>query len=84
VVVDLEPLHGVDVRDVPPGLDLLVLVDAVDECRELAVRARGYLDPHLRDCLGRRQTGLFLRLLGDRIVDPLLRLLVELGHEARA
>ena len=41
----------------------------------------GHLDPHLRHRLGGRQMGLFLRLLGDRILDPLLGLLVELGHE---
>ncbi len=84
VVVDLEALDRVHVRDVPPRLDLRVLVDPVDERRELAVRARRHLDPHLRDRLGGRQTGLFLRLLGDRILDPLLGLLVELGHESRA
>ena len=84
VVVDLEALDRVHVRDVPPGFHLVVLVDPLHECRELAVRARRDLDPHLRDRLGGRQAGLFLRLFGDRILDPLLGLLVELGHECRA
>ena len=63
VVVDLEALDCVDVRDVPPGLHLRVLVDALDERRELAIRPRRHLDPHLRHRLGGRQMGLFLRLI---------------------
>jgi hypothetical protein len=63
VVVDLEALDCVDVRDVPPRLHLRVLVDALDERRELAIRPRRHLDPHLRHRLSGRQMGLFLRLL---------------------
>ena len=63
-------------------LDLLVLVDPVDERGELAVRARRHVDAHLRDRFARRQAGLSLGLLGDRLVDALLGLGVELDTKA--
>src|SRR5262249_50066824 len=77
VVVDLQAEDGVDVADVPPALELVVAVDALENLPELAVAALGDADPHLRDGLRRRQPGLALRLLGDGLVDPLLDLLVD-------
>ena len=48
VVVDLHPRDRVHVGDVPPALQLVVTVDAVDHRPELAVRAHRYADAHLR------------------------------------
>jgi hypothetical protein len=80
VVVDRETLDGVHIRDVPPALDLLVRVDALDQRRELTVAARRDVDADLGDRLGGREPRLALGLLRDRLVDPLLRFLVELGQ----
>ena len=43
----------VDVRDVPPGLDLRVGVDALEHAPELPVSAGGHAQLHRRDRLGR-------------------------------
>ena len=69
VVVDLHPGDGVHVRDVPPGLELVVAVDAADHAAELLVAADGHVDPHPRDRLGGRQPGLALGLRRDRVDD---------------
>ena len=68
VVVDLETGHGVDVRDVPPALQLVVAVHAPDQPAELLVAAHRDVDPHARDRLGGREPGLALGFDGDR--DP--------------
>ena len=81
VVVDLHPSDRVDVRDVPPGLQLLVLVDPFEQRPKLAVPARRNLEPHPLHGLGGRQPGVFLGLLGDRLLDPFLRFFVE-RHQA--
>ena len=60
VVVDLHAHDGVDVRDVPPRLQLLVVVDALDQRAQLAVAAHRHVDPHLLDRLGGRQPRLAL------------------------
>ena len=67
----------VDVRDVPPALELVVGVDALDQRPELAVAAHRDVDPHPRDRLGGRQARLVLGLGVDRLLDPLRCLLVE-------
>ena len=77
VVVDLHPGDRVDVRDVPPALELVVGVDALDQRAELAVAADRDVDLHPRDRLGGRQAGLVLGLGVDRLLDPLGGLLVE-------
>jgi hypothetical protein len=77
VVVDLHTHACVDVRGVPPGLQLLVLVDALDERAELSVAAHGDVDPHLLDGLSRSQSGLALSLRRNRLVDSVFGLLVE-------
>ena len=48
VVVDPEPLDRVHVRDVPPRLQAVVGVDALEQRAQLAVPLRRNLDPHLR------------------------------------
>ena len=82
VVVDPHPHDRVHVRDVPPALQLLVLVHPLEQLAELAVAAHRQVDVHLLDRLRRRQARLAHRLLGDRLVDPLLSLLVEI-HQVR-
>ncbi len=77
VVVDLHPRDRVDVRDVPPALELVVGVDALDDRAQLAVAALGDVDPHPRDRLGRREARLLLGLGRDRLLDPVLDLVVE-------
>ena len=84
MVVDPEALDRVDVGDVPPGLEPVVGVDALEHRAQLAVPLRRHLDPHLRGRLGRREAHFALGLLGDRLVDALAELLVELRHGARA
>ena len=79
VVVDLEAHGGVDVGDVPPALELVVAVHALDHLRELAVAALGHADPHLRDRVLRAEPRLALGLGRDRVVDDLLRLGIEAG-----
>ena len=77
VVVDLEPHGGVHVRHMPPALELVVGVRPLDQRPQLAVAPGGDVDSHLGDGLRRRQSGLPLRLVRDRLLDPLLGLLVE-------
>jgi hypothetical protein len=48
VVVDLHPDDGVHVRHVPPTLELVVRVDALDQRAQFAVAAHGDVDPHPR------------------------------------
>ena len=78
VVVDLHPRDRVDVRDVPPALELVVGVDALDQRPELAVAADRHVDLHPRDRFGGRQAGLVLGLGVDRLLDALGCLLVEI------
>ena len=56
VVVDLEAEDGVDVRDVPPRLDLWVRVDVLEDASELAVPAGGESQVHRRDRLRGRES----------------------------
>ena len=77
VVVDPHAHGRVHVRDVPPGLQPAVGVDALEQRAELPVRALGRVDAHRVDGLRGRQPRLALGLVRDRLVDPLLRLLVE-------
>ena len=62
------------------ALHLLVVVDALEQLPQLAVAAHGQVDPHLLDRLRRGEPRLADGLLRDRLVDPLLGLLVEVGH----
>jgi len=80
VVVDLQPHDRVDVRDVPPALQLAIGVDAVDQLAELVVAADGDVDPHRLDGLCGREARLALGLRRDRVLDPLLGLLVHDGE----
>ena len=82
VVVDLHPRDRVDVRDVPPGLQLGVVVRAVEHAPQLAVAALGEADAHAGDRLGRREPRLADGLGRDGAVDALLDLGVERGHRA--
>ena len=84
VVVDLHPRDRVHVRDVPPALELVVGVDALDQRAELAVAADRDVDPHPRDRLGRRQARLALGLGVDRLLDPLARGLGRCRPSARS
>ena len=77
VVVDLHARDRVHVRDVPPALELLVLVHALDQRPELAVAAHRHVDPHALDRLGGREPALLLGLRGDGLVDPVGGLLVR-------
>jgi hypothetical protein len=77
MVVDLEALDRVHVRHVPPAFELIVGVDALEQRRQLAVRARRYVDLYLRDRFGRGEARLALGLVGDRLVDSLLRLGIQ-------
>ena len=77
VVVDRHPRDGVDVRDVPPALELVVGVDALDQRPELAVAAHRDVDLHPRDGLGGREACLVLGFGVDRLLDPLRCLLVD-------
>jgi hypothetical protein len=80
VVVDLHPHDRVDVRDVPPALQLLVLVDALEQLAELPVAADREVDVHLLDRLRRAQACLADRLSRDGLVDSLLGLLVQIHY----
>ena len=80
VVVDLHAGDGVDVRDVPPGFELGVVVGAVEDATELAVAALGKADAHAGDRLGRREARLADRLGRDGAFDALLDLGVERRH----
>ena len=80
VVVDLHAHDRVDVRDVPPALQLAIGVDAVDQLAELVVAADGDVDPHRLDGLCGREARLALGLRRDRVLDPLLGLLVHDGE----
>ena len=80
VVVDLHPHDRVHVRDVPPALQLLVLVHALEQLPQLAVAAHRQVDVHLLDRLRRRQPRLADGLLRDRLLDAVLGLLVEIAH----
>jgi hypothetical protein len=77
VVIDAEPRHRVHVCDVPPRLQLVVGVDALEDPPQLPVAPDGDVQSHLRDGLGRRQAGLSLGLGRDRLFDSLLGLAVE-------
>src|SRR5207247_8472207 len=77
VVVDPEPRDGVDVRRVPPALELRVVVDALEDAAELAIAAHRHVDPHLRDRLLRGQARLALGFGRDGLLDPFLGLGVE-------
>ena len=74
-----EPDDRVDVRDVPPALELGVGVGALEHAAELAVSAVGKPDPHVLDRLGRREPRLADGVRGGRLLDPCLGLRVE-GH----
>ncbi len=63
VVVDLHPGDGVHVRDVPPRVQLLVAIDALEQRAQLPVPAGRNVDVHPLDDLGRRQAGVSLGLL---------------------
>ena len=84
VVVDLHAHDRVHVRGVPPRLQLLVLVHPLEQLAQLAVAANRQVDVHLLDRLRRSQARLAHRLLGDRLVDPLLGLLVEIHRGANS
>ena len=77
VVVDLEPRERVDVRHVPPALQLPVGIDALEQRAQLAVPPRGHVDPHARDGLGRRQARFPLGLDRDGLRDAVLGRPVE-------
>jgi hypothetical protein len=77
VVVDLHAGDRIHVRDVPPALQLLVLVHALDQCPQFAVPAHGDVDLHALDRLAGREPDLLLGLLGDRLVDPFCCLFVH-------
>ena len=77
VVVDLEPDDGVDVRDVPPALELAVRVRALEDAAELAVAAVGQPDPHVLDRLGGGEARLPDGVGRRGLVDPGLGLRVE-------
>ncbi len=77
VVVDLHPRDGVDVRDVPPRLQLRVVVGAVEDAAQLAVAALGEADAHPGDRLGRGEARLADGLGRDRALDAVLDLGVE-------
>src|SRR4029077_12016253 len=77
VVVDRHPRDRVDVRDVPPALDLIVRVDAFDQRPELAIAAHRDVDLHARDRLGRGEPYLVLGLGVYWLLDALRGLLVE-------
>ena len=83
VVVDTEALDRVHIRDVPPGLQAVVGVDALQQRAQLRVPLRRHLDPHLRRGLGGREARLTLGFLRNRLVDALLELVVQLRHAAR-
>ena len=51
VVVDLHAEDGVDIRRVPPALELPVAVDAFEQRPQLPVPADRHVDPHLLDGL---------------------------------
>ncbi len=67
VVVDLEARDRVHIRDVPPGLHLVVAVDAADHPAERLVPPDGHVDPHPRDRLDGGEANLALCLGRDRI-----------------
>jgi hypothetical protein len=81
VVVDLHAHDRVDVRHVPPGLQLPVLVDALEERAQLAVAADGDAHAHRVHRLGGGHACLATGLLGDRLLDPLVPLVFD-GHRA--
>ena len=54
MVVDRQADNGVDVRDVPPALELLVGIRALEDAPELAVAAVRQPDPHVLDRFGGR------------------------------
>ena len=66
----------VDVRDVPPALELIVGVDALDQRAQLPVAPDRDVDLHALDGFGGREPGLVLGLGVDRLLDPLRCLLV--------
>jgi hypothetical protein len=77
VVVDLHAGDRVHVRDVPPSLQLLVLVHALDHRAQGPVRPHGHPDAHLGDGLRRCEPNLTLGLGRHGLVDSLLGLRVE-------
>ena len=79
VIVDLHPCDRVDVRDVPPALQLIVAVDALENVPELAVRPLGNTDAHLAHRLGGSEPHLARGLSRDGVVDPLAHLRIQLG-----
>jgi hypothetical protein len=77
VVVDRHAGDRVDVRDVPPALDLVVGVDALDQRPQLAVAAHRHVDANALDRFAGREAGLVLGFGVDGLLDPLRRLLVD-------
>ena len=67
----------VDVRDVPPALELAVGVRALEDAPELAVAAVREADPHVLDRLGGREASLANGVRGDGLLDARLGLGVE-------
>ena len=82
VVVDSHPCDGVDVRGVPPCLQLRVVVHTLEDPPQLPVPAHGDVDAHLRNGLGGGQARFALSLRRDGLFDPLLGLPIEI-HRAR-
>ncbi len=57
VVVDLEARDGIHVRDMPPGLDLVVRFDPLEEPPELSIATSRDAEVHRGDSLGRAEQG---------------------------
>ena len=72
-----EPDDGVDVRDVPPALELTVRVRPLEHAAQRPVAALREPDPHVLDGFLRRQPGLADGRVGRRLLDALLELRVE-------
>jgi hypothetical protein len=72
VVVDLEARDGVDVRDVPPRLDLRVVAHPLEELPELPVPARRHSQVHRRNRLRGREERLVRALERERLLDDLV------------
>ncbi len=57
VVVHVEPRDGIHVRDMPPGLDLVVRFDPLEQSPELSIATRGDAEVHRGDSLRRAEQG---------------------------
>ena len=77
VVVDLQADDRVDVRHVPPALQLAVGVRALEDPPELAVAPVREADPHVLDRLGRREPCLAYGIRGGGLLDPRFDLRIE-------